>query len=98
MKTLEAVKKILAEHKDDLRARFGVRRIAVFGSYARGDQTPVSDVDVVVDLERPMGWEIVDLHDELERVLGIEVDLVTTGALKRKPLLWRRVQENIVYV
>ncbi len=62
MKTLEAVKKILAEHRDDLRARFGVRRIAVFGSYARGDQTPVSDVDVVVDLERPMGWEIVDLH------------------------------------
>jgi predicted nucleotidyltransferase len=40
----------------------------------------------------------VDLHAYLEDVLGIKVDLATIGALRRKPLLWRAVQEDLVYV
>lgn len=86
------------QHKEELRTRFGVQRIAIFGSYAREEQTPLSDVDRLVELERPIGWEIVDLHAYLEDVLGIEVDLATIGALRRKPLLWRAVQEDLVYV
>ena len=96
MKTLKEIQSLLRQHKASLRARFGVHRLAVFGSYAREEATPQSDVDILVELERPLGWEIVDLHDYLEDVLGIRVDLVTLGALKRKPWLWKSVQEDLI--
>lgn len=98
MRTLEEVRDILSQHKEELRARFGVRRLGIFGSYARGENSPVSDVDILVEVEHPVGWEIVDLHRYLEDLLGLKVDLVTPGALRRKPLLWRSVQEDLVYV
>ena len=97
--------KTLAEIQTELRARwqtlydtYRVRRIGVFGSHARGDDTPLSDVDILVKLEGPVGWEIVDLHGYLEDVLGIRVDLVTLGAATRKPLLWESIQEDLTYV
>jgi len=55
-------------------------------------------VDILVEFDRPIGWEIVDLHDYLEDFLGIRVDLVTPGALKRKPSLWQSVKEELNYV
>ena len=97
MKTVEQIRAILSRHRDELRARFGVRRIGIFGSYARGEQTPLSDVDILVELERPIGWEIVDLHRYLEELLSVKVDLVTAGALRRKPLLWQSIQEDVIY-
>ena len=63
MKTLGEIRRILAQYKPELRARFGVRELAIFGSYARGEATPLSDVDILVALERPLGWEIVDPRD-----------------------------------
>ncbi len=98
MKTLAEIRRLLTEHKAELRERFGVARLALFGSYARGEATPVSDVDVLVAFERPIGWEIVDLHDYLEALLGLPVDLVTEGALQSKPRLWEKVREDLVHV
>ncbi len=98
MKTLEEIRDILTLHKDILRKRFGVHRLSIFGSYARGAATPQSDVDILVELEHPLGWEIVDLHDYLENILGMKVDLVTIGALKRKPWLYRSVVEDLIHV
>jgi predicted nucleotidyltransferase len=98
MKTLPDILRLLDEHKAELWERFGVRRLAIFGSYARGEATPVSDVDILVDLERPIGWEVVDLHDYLEALLGVRVDLVTEGALRRKPSLWEEVREDLIHV
>lgn len=97
MKTLGGIRRILARHKPELRARFGVRELAIFGSYARGEATPLSDVDILVALERPLGWEIVDLRDYLEALLGLPVDLLAAGALRRKPHLWQAVQEDLVH-
>ena len=87
----------MTEHKNILHTRFGVSRIAIFGSYARDEPTPLSDVDILVELEHPVGWEIVDLHRYLEELLGVKVDLATVGALRRKPLLWQSVQEDLIY-
>jgi hypothetical protein len=98
MKTLGEIRRILAQYKSELRARFGVRELAIFGSYARGEATPLSDVDILVALERPLGWEIVDLRDYLEALLGLPVDLLTAGALRRKPHLWQAVREDLVHV
>lgn len=97
MKDLAQIRAILALHKGELYTRFGVRRIGLFGSYTRGEQGSVSDVDVLVELERPIGWEIVDLHRYLEDLLDAKVDLVTAGAVRRKPLLWQAIQEDLVY-
>ncbi len=98
MRTLAEIRRLLASHREELRRTDGVRRLALFGSYVRGEQSAVSDVDILVDLEHPLGWEIVDLRDRLETILGIRVDLVTLRALQRKPLLWESVREELVDV
>ncbi|WP_229365152.1 hypothetical protein [Thermus thermophilus] len=54
-------------------------------------------MDILVALERPLGWEIVDLRDYLEALLGLPVDLLAAGALRRKPHLWQAVQEDLVH-
>lgn len=98
MRTLEQIRKILADHRNELQTKFNVRSMALFGSYARGENTPTSDLDILVELNKPMGWEIVDLHEYLQKILGMEVDLVTKGAVLRKEILWRSIQEELVNV
>jgi len=98
MKALEEIKTILAEHKHELHEKYYVQSIGIFGSYVRGDQTPESDVDILVDFDKPIGWEIVDLHEYLETILGMKVDLATSGAVTRKPLLWESIQNDLVSV
>ncbi len=98
MKTLEDVVRILREHKQELAERYGVTEIAIFGSFARGDQAEQSDVDLVVHLERPMGLRFFELWDYLEAILGCKVDLLTPNALKQKPWLWESVQKDLTYV
>jgi uncharacterized protein len=78
------IEKILSAHKEFLKTRFHVTKIGVFGSYARGEQTEKSDVDILVELSEPIGWEYVDLKEYLEQILGKPVDLVTKNALKRQ--------------
>ena len=98
MKTLAEIQTVLQSRWQTLYEAYRVRRIGVFGSRARGDDTPLSDVDILVELEGPVGWEIVDLHRYLEDVLGVRVDLVTRGAVVRKPLLWESIREDLTYV
>ena len=74
----------LRELKPELERRFGVRRIGVFGSVARGEEDAGSDVDILVELAEPIGWELLDLRERLEEVLGRHVDLVTAGALREE--------------
>ncbi len=96
--TTEEVLTVLRQALPELSQRFAVTRLAVFGSVARGDQTPVSDVDILVDVGKPLGWEIVTLHDYLQETLGVQVDLVTEDAVRRKPLLWRSIREDLLDV
>ncbi len=55
---------------------YGVSRAFLFGSYARGEQTPDSDIDIVVELSRPLGFKRARLAESLENRLGVPVDLV----------------------
>jgi predicted nucleotidyltransferase len=84
MGELDRMEARLRELKPELERRFGVLRIGVFGSVARGEEDANSDVDVLVELEAPIGWELVDLQDRLEEVLERRVDLVTVGALREE--------------
>ena len=96
MRRDEALKR-LSERKDELRDRFGVKTIAIFGSTARDEARPDSDVDVLIEIERPAGFfKIARVEFFLEEVLETDVDLATPGAL-RSPIR-ERIYEDLVYV
>jgi len=98
MKSLEEVLRILREHKGEMAQRYGVQEVAVFGSYARGEQTPLSDVDILVTLRKPLGLRFFELWDYLENLLGLHVDLLTPNAAQQKPLLWESTKRDLVHV
>ena len=79
MKTLDIDRARL----DALCRRFGVARLDVFGSVARGEAGPGSDVDLLYELAqgRSLGWEIEDLSQDLADLFGRPVDLVSRKAL-----------------
>lgn len=76
------VKARLEEHLPDLRRRYGVGRIQIYGSVARGEEGPKSDIDLLVEfVEVPSLFDIVRLQEELEDLLGRPVDIATPGGM-----------------
>ena len=74
--------RIIAEHRDGI-AEFGVTSLSIFGSVARDEAGPNSDVDVLVEFGVPVGYfELIRLGNYLEKLLGRRVDLATMGALR----------------
>ncbi len=85
----------LAAALPGLRDRYPIRTLGVFGSWARGEQTPESDVDLLVEFEKPVGFfELSRLEDELAILLDVRVDLATPGALK--PRMSERVLRELL--
>ncbi|MEX0775922.1 MAG: nucleotidyltransferase family protein [Phycisphaeraceae bacterium] len=73
---------ILRDHADELHRR-GVRSLLLYGSLARDQATPHSDVDLLVELDQPTGMlGLVALQQHIEHLLGCRVDLVTQGGLR----------------
>lgn len=76
--------RLLNTHLPELK-EYGVSSIAVFGSVARGESSPDSDIDILVDFGKPVGlFQFARLKMHLESLLGKPVDLVTTAALKEQ--------------
>ncbi|HDQ07820.1 MAG TPA: nucleotidyltransferase [Methanoculleus sp.] len=73
----------LEEHLTILRESFGVRRIGIFGSVARGEETPASDIDILVEFARGRATfqNFMSLIAYLEDLFGRKVDVVTTGGI-----------------
>jgi uncharacterized protein len=93
MKRAEVLR-LLSEHREELTA-MGVDYLAVFGSVARDDAGPDSDVDLLVEFNRPVGlFGFVDVKDRLESILGTRVDLGMSSALK--PRMRERVLHEAV--
>lgn len=90
--TLTTIRQTLALHKQELCDTFFVRRLAVFGSVASGMEREDSDIDMLVEFTRPVGWEIFDLNDYLEQLLQRKVDLTTPAALK--PLIRKEISQT----
>ncbi len=86
---------ILSRHQTEIKA-MGIRRLAVFGSVARGEERPDSDVDILVEFNRSVGlFEFLDVKERLEALLGRTVDLATLDALK--PQMRGRILSEVVY-
>ena len=79
----EQVLQVLREALPDLRRRYGVVHLALFGSVVRGEQTTTSDIDLLVDLDESATlFDLVGLGDFLEEQLGHKVDVVPRRALR----------------
>ncbi|MFP4465694.1 MAG: nucleotidyltransferase family protein [Candidatus Goldiibacteriota bacterium] len=82
MKSFDEFIKIIKENEHILEKEFKIKEIAVFGSYARNEQTEDSDMDILVEFSEPVGFEFFRAQRFLEEKLGIKVDLVTRDAIK----------------
>ena len=82
MKSLDEIISTLNAHREELEKAFQVRTIAIFGSYARGEQTRNSDNDIIVSFEEtPTFIEFIRLEERLTEILGIKVDLLTEESI-----------------
>ena len=93
------------EGRDDILARlraikltlqqeFPLRRLALFGSWARGDQTESSDVDILVEVDPSIGLRFVTLAERVEAALGRRADVVSRRAIK--PSLWNLIEPELI--
>lgn len=96
MTTKEQILRTLSENKDQLQAEFKVRKLALFGSYARGEQREGSDVDILVDVDPSIGLNFVTLCEIIEKLLGTHVDVVSSRAVK--PNGWKVIGPDLIYV
>jgi predicted nucleotidyltransferase len=74
----------LRELKPILSKEYAVRRIGLFGSFADNSADENSDIDLLVELDKPIGWKFFSLEIYLEKIFGRKIDLVTKNALKEQ--------------
>lgn len=91
------IQNILRQHKQELRQRFKLKEIGIFGSYLRGEQNKRSDIDILVDFEKVPGLlEIVAMERYLSKLIGKKVDLVMKTALK--PRIGKHILKEVIYI
>ena len=93
----ETIITLLSDNRDMLAERFGARHLSLFGSAARDDMRPDSDVDVLVEFDGPATYDgYFDLKECLETLLSRPVDLVTSKGLKPRARL--HVERDLIRV
>jgi uncharacterized protein len=96
MKRAEVIR-ILSERYPELHTDYAVKTLALFGSVARDEARPNSDVDLLVEFSHPVGlFEFIGLKQYLESLLNCPVDLGTAASLK--PRLKERVLREMIHV
>lgn len=96
VKTREEILVILREAMPELAREFGVRRLALFGSCARGEAADGSDVDVLVDVDPSIGLRFVDLAERIEALLGLPADVVSRRSIS--PRHWALIEPDLLDV
>lgn len=95
--SISDMRRILFAHKRELKKKYGVKEIGIFGSYARKENGKNSDIDILVEIDRPIGlFTFIGLERYLSELLEAKVDLVTKNALK--PHIGRRILAEVTYV
>lgn len=95
MKSVQEIKRTLEE----LKGKYKVKEIGIFGSYVRGEQKGKSDLDILVEFEEDAKLSLLDvagLEIELSDLLGIKVDLVEKKSLK--PYIGQYILSEVIYV
>ena len=91
------VQQRIRENLAELSREYAVSEIGIFGSYARNEQKPESDLDILVEFSKPVGFvSFMQLEQHLQQLLGVKIDLVTRAALK--PQIGARILSEVNYV
>lgn len=97
MKSVQEITEILKKHKEELKEKYKVKEIGIFGSYIRGEQKETSDVDILVEFGGVIGlFKFLELEECLEELLGVKVDLVSKKALK--PRIGEYILKEVIMV
>lgn len=94
--TKDEIINILTNDKPQLQKQFKIRKLALFGSWARGDQRPDSDIDILVDVDPSIGLEFVTLAEKLEQLLNQSVDLISSRSVS--PRMNKLIEQELIYV
>jgi predicted nucleotidyltransferase len=95
--SLDEIKRIIQQHKPELKHQFHVDKIGVFGSYARGTQKKISDVDFLVKLDEPISYiELAGLKIYIEEITGLESDVVPYHNLR--PEFRDNIYKEVIYI
>jgi len=96
MKTKDEILVVLSKELPKLKQQFNVKKIGLFGSYARGEQKAESDLDLLVEFEPIVGFfKFIELEEMLSEKLGVKVELVTPDALKS--IIKPNIMRDVVY-
>jgi predicted nucleotidyltransferase len=95
---LQRIVAILKKNYPSFQQKYNITEISIIGSYARGEQTKDSDLDIMVDFKEPIGWEVVDLRDELEKLVETKVDLILKAGIIKRKRLYSGIVEDAIYV
>lgn len=88
---------IISQNLETLKDVYKVKKIGIFGSRAKGLSTKKSDIDVIVELDKPIGFFLfIELEEFLSKLLRKKVDLVTKNALK--PIIKNLILKETIYV
>ena len=96
MKSLPEIKSLLSSRKRQLLAKYPIKSLAIFGSYARNEQQEQSDLDLLVEFDGKIGMRFIDLAEEIEKIVGFKVDLVSRKGIKEK--YFDAIKTDLVYV
>ena len=96
MRTLQEIKTLLSKNRSQLFKDYPIKSIAIFGSVVRNEMTPESDVDFIIEFNDKIGIRFIDLADELEKYLGVKVDLVTRNGIKDR--YFEAIKSDLIYV
>ncbi len=96
MQTEEILEK-LREYKAEKAEVYGIETLGLYGSCARGEQLPDSDIDVCIKLKRPDFFNMTGIQEELESIFKRKVDLVSLGAIFR-PVFKKNLERDAVFV
>jgi len=96
MKTLQEIKSTLSSHKNRLFNDYPIKSMAIFGSYSRKEQNENSDLDILVEFSDRIGIRFIDLADDIEKIVGFKVDLVSKNGIKEKYL--KSIDSDLIYV
>jgi predicted nucleotidyltransferase len=93
----EMILQSLRRYKSLLENKYGVSKLGIFGSVARGDIKETSDVDVVIEIRNADPFVLLDIKEELTKLLGCEVDLIRLRKNMNR-FLKKRIEKEVIYV
>jgi uncharacterized protein len=96
---LDKIINILKKHKEELKKRYNIKEIGVFGSYVRGEDKEKSDLDILIEFEEDADvdlLEFVNMENYLSEIIGIKVDLVEKSGLK--PRIGKHILKEVISI